>query len=227
MDHSDQKPDIKNLIDDINYIKEMVSRNNPFLHEAGISKGVQIVSLVGGIVIIFFSGIFQWLIQTYGSFPAIPTGIKLSLFIVQGIIWIVLGVYKQYSILSSMKAANPSLTFAIILRDLYNRYTVHTYLPPAIIAIVLSLYFLLSGNVQFIVPTIAIGLGLVSNGASVGFRIPEMLVMGYWFLFSGITSLIFYRISACISLSYTVGLGFIIFSISAYVSNRKREARGA
>lgn len=225
MDQMNQKNDINTLIEDVSYIKAMITKNNPFLYEAGISKGMQIVTLATGILTILFSGVFQWLIIKYGTFSLIPSEIRLPLFVVLGIFLVVIGFYKQHTIFSTVKTSNPTCTFTSMIANIYNRHVIHAYLPPAIITLSLSIYFLQSGHVHLLIPTIAIGLGLITNGAAIGFRISEMFVMGYWLLLSGVISLVFNHISSCISLSYTIGLGFIFFSIAAHISSRKKAAR--
>lgn len=225
MDQINQKNDINTLIEDISYIKTMITKNNPFLHEAGISKGMQVVTLATGIITIFFSGVFQWLIMKYETFSLIPSEIRLPLFIVLGIFLVLIVFYKQHTIFSTVKISNPTVTFTSMIASIYNRHVIHAYLPPAIITLSLSIYFLQSGYAHLLIPTIAIGLGLITNGAAIGFRISEMFVMGYWLLLSGIISLVFNHISACISISYTIGLSFILFSIAAHISSRKKAAR--
>ena len=163
MDPMNQKDDLDTLIEDISYIKTMITKNNPFLYEAGISKGMQVVSVVSGIITILFSAVFHWLILQYGTFSSIPAVIKLPLFVILGIVIVLIGFYKQHTIISTIKTSNPTVTFTTILAGIYNRYMIHTYLPPAMITLALSMYFLHSGSTQLLIPTIAIGLGLICN----------------------------------------------------------------
>jgi len=81
-----------------------------------------------------------------------------------------------------------------------------------VLIIFISIYFINKSVPYYIVPAGAIGIGLLYNFIGSLTDIRPYLIVGYWFLITGMGVLIFSHIPVPISISITFGCGLLIFS---------------
>jgi len=94
------------------------------------------------------------------------------------------------------------------------------FIPLVILTVLISVYSATHGSAYYIVPTISIGLGLLYNFFGSMTEIRQWLISGYWFLGSGILSLVF-PMPTPIAVSVSLGCGLLLFSVLSYFSRTK------
>ncbi len=222
MENGQTSRELERIAADIGYIKRAVEGASPVMQRAGASKGMAWLSLITGVAIIAIAAAYQALLIRFGTIAAAPAGLKIGMLVLIGVIVVLTGIYKQKTVLDTARKIDPAMTLGGIWRELYSYRLVHIYIPLTVLTAGLGIYVWQTGAIQLIVPVIAIGLGMMFNSIAALVRIPEMLTAGYWFLFSGCIALLYRDIPASYSVSYTLGLGFMLFGFAALVMRKRR-----
>jgi len=214
---------IERLLDDISEIKSVINRNKPVLQEVFNPGRYRLFFFLTGMSYIGFSLLIYFLMRHYGSFGAIPGTLRITIYV--GIVadFGFLQILKRRSILASVRNVDQNLTIGWLFKELFSYRIVHLYVPLMVLVIFLSVYFIVKGNPSYIVPTIAIFYGLLTNFMGTIFEIKQSLIVGYWLIITGILALIFSSIPPLIALSMTLGCGMLIYSISGSFSLGSEE----
>lgn len=127
-------------------------------------------------------------------------------------------VLKRRTFLKSGKRIDPTFTIGRLLKEFFTDRIAHVYVPMMVLIIFISIYFIERNVPHLIVPAGAIGIGLLYNFIGSLTDIRQYLMVGYWFLISGMGVLIFNTIPVPISISVTFGCGLLIFSVLGLLS---------
>ena len=203
---------IDKLLEDIASIKAVVNRNKAIIQQILLPSHFRLFSLVAGISVLIFSFLFYFLIEHHGSYSSIPTNIKTILFGVMILDWMLLVFLKYSRWGASLLKINRNYTLSRALEAFFSYRIIHTYLPITGVMLILCIY-LANIDAYYIIPTIAIGSGLLYNFIGSITEIRQWLVSGYWFLITGIASLFLDSIPAMIALAITMGCGSLLFAI--------------
>ncbi len=212
------KGQIERLLEDISEIKSVISKNKPLLQQVLMPSHFRLFSFLAGISIIGFAMLIYFLTQHYGNFSAIPRTARYLIFAAMAADWFFLQWMKRRTFLTTGKRIDPTFTIGRLLKEFFSYRIAHVYVPMMLLMIFLSVYFIYAGIPYYIVPAGSIGVGLLYNFIGSFTVIRQYLILGYWFLISGVGVLIFSTIPAAISLSITLGCGLLLFSVLGSLS---------
>jgi hypothetical protein len=177
--------------------------------------------LAAGLSIIGFSLLIFFLMQHYGSFGAIPAALRYMIYAAIAADSVFLQIWKLRRFSVSIRKADQALTLSWFFKEFYSSRIAHLWGPLIALIVFLSIYFAVNDIPYFIVPTISIGYGLLCNFVGTMLQIRYTLVVGYWFLVTGVCAILFSFIPGPVAMSMTVGCGLLISSFSGFLS---REA---
>ncbi|MBW1944828.1 MAG: hypothetical protein JRJ51_18620 [Deltaproteobacteria bacterium] len=212
--------EIEKLLEDISFIKAVISKNRPLLEEVLMPARFRLLFLVVGLSIVIFCSVFHFLIGLYGSYEGIPALFKNIVYLVLLADFVFLLVLRYTRILRFLVKADENRDLRGALDGFFSSRLIHVFIPLVILTVLLSVYSATRGSAYYIVPTISIGLGLLYNFFGSMTEIRQWLISGYWFLGSGILSLVF-PMPTPIAISLSLGCGLLLFSVLSYFSRTK------
>ncbi len=210
---------VEKLLEDIASIKEVINRNKPLIQQVINLSHFRLLMLLSGIGVTVFSILFYILIGIYGTHSAIPADIKWIVYAALVIVTVILSVMKQRLYLSSLKNIDSSLTLSWWFKELFSNRFVHIYLSGIFLILFLVILFIHKGIPYFIIPTIAIWIGLLGIAGTMLY-IKHSLVMGYWFFITGVVLIILNKIPAPVAVFISFGLGFIVLGVMGYIDQK-------
>ena len=213
---------VEKLLEDIASIKEVINRNEPVIQQVINLAHFRLLSLLAGICISFFSFLFYALINIYGTHSEIPSTFKWIIYTAIFIITVVITVMKQRLYLSSLKKIDSTLTLSWWFGELFSNRFVHIYLSSIFLNIFLIFFFIHKGIPYFIIPSIALWIGLFGIAGTMLY-IKHSLVMGYWFFITGIGLIIINTMPVTIAVFISFGIGFILLGLLGYIDQKSRK----
>ena len=209
---------VERTLEDIASIKKIINRNKPMFQQLLDFTHYRLIFLLTGISIIVFSMLFYFLMGYYGSYEAIPGKLNLFIYIAIFIDWIFIGILEYRCYRYSITKIGKSLTLHSLFKELFlNRYK-HLLFAALFLDILLIVFFSIKGIPYFIIPTLAILLGLLCLAAAMLY-IKHLLVLGYWYLITGIILLIFNTIPVPVALTISFGIGYILIGVLGYIDH--------
>jgi len=217
MDQIDNQQ-IDKFLNDISTIKNVLNRNRGPLQKILIPSQFRVLGYVSGFGIILFCLLFYFLIQYFHKYGDIPLFLKVIIYIAIALYVILLGFIKWGAILSSAKQTDPKMTLSRVLKEFFIFRVRHIYVPIVILYTFFIIFFISIGKAYYIIPTITIAIALMYNflGSITGIR--QYLIGGYWFLITGILSVVFNSISPLFALAGSLGCGLLVFAVSTSLS---------
>ncbi len=210
---------VEKLLEDIASVKEVINRNKSIIQQVANPVHFRLLMLLFGIGISFFSLLLYFLINNYGSHSAIPLNLKWIVYTAMGIVNLILSIMKQGLYRSSVKKIDSSLTLSWFYKELFSDRFIHIYLSSIFLILFLIMFYIYKGIPYFIIPSIAIWLGLLGMAASM-LHTKYALVTGYWFFITGILLLIFNTIPVTVAVFLSFGIGFTISGILGYIDQK-------
>ena len=74
--------EIEELLDDISFIKKVISKNRPVLEQVLMPARFRLLFLLIGLSIVIFCSVFYFLIALYGSYERIPSLLRNIVYLV-------------------------------------------------------------------------------------------------------------------------------------------------
>ena len=210
---------VEQLLEDIASIKSVIDKNKPVLQQVLDLRHFRLLMLLFGISVIAFSLLFFFLSAGYGGFSTIPAQLRYCLYLAMAADAVFLQIFKQRSYLKAVKAIDPRLTLGWWLKELFSHRIMHLFVPIDILIAVFSVYFSLQGIPYFIIPMLSIAMGLFLNMCAL-IHIKHSLISGYWFLLTGILTMIFPMIPGPVALCITIGCGSLLVSGIGFLESR-------
>jgi hypothetical protein len=211
---------IEKLLEDISSIKSVINKNKPLLQQILNPAHFRLFTLLAAISIIGFASLIFLLMQHYGSFSSIPRTTRYIIFAAMAADWVFMQILKRRTFLNTGKRIDPTFTIGRLLKEFFTYRIAHVYVPVMLLIIFLIVYFIYENIPYYIVPAVSIGVGFLYNFIGSFTEIRQYLILGYWFLITGVGVIIFNSIPAPISLSITLGCGLLIFSALGCLSAR-------
>lgn len=211
---------LQKLLEDISSIKSVINKNKPLLQQVLDPSHFRLFAFLAAVSVIGFAMLIYFLIQHYGSFRLVPDAAKYAIFAAMAVVWFFMQYFKRKIFLATGRRIDPAFTIGWLLREFFTFRIGHVYVPVMLLIIFLIIYFIYQNVPYFIVPAISIGLGFLYNFIGSFTEIRHYLVVGYWFLITGVVFVIFNQIPVPISLSITIGCGLLIFSALGYFAAR-------
>ncbi len=215
---------IERLLEDISSIKATINRNRPVLQQVLNPARFRWFMLLVALSVIGFSMLVYFLMQHYGSFGATPGTLRTILYIAIAADVVFLQIWKLRSFSVSVRKVDQRLTLGWFFKEFYSPRIVHLWVPLILLVVFLSIFFVVNDIPYFIVPAVSIGYGLLCNFVGTLLEVRHSLVIGYWFLITGVCTIILSWIPGPVALSITLGGGMFIYAISGFLSSEPREA---
>ena len=213
---------VEQLLKDIESIKSVINKNKPVLQQVLDFRHFRLLMLLFGISIIGFSLLAFFLSARFGSFSAIPPVLRYFIYIAMAGDAVFLQIFKQRTYLKAIREIDPRLTLGWWLKELFSHRIIHLYIPMGILIVVFCIYFSQQGIPYFIIPMLSMAMGLLLNmGALI--HIKHSLISGYWFLLTGILTMIFPVIPGPVALCITIGCGSLLVSAMGFLGSRETE----
>jgi hypothetical protein len=214
---------VDKLLRDISSIKATISQNRYVIRLILLPAHFRLLYLLFGLSVIGFSVAFHLLIRHHGSFEAIPTIIKSTVYTAIVMDWILLGLIKWLKLAESLSKIDKRFTIPLFLQEFFSFRIVHVYLPLLILMICISIIFVQRNANFYVIPTIAVGIGLVHNFIGSVTQLRQWLISGYWFLTTGLFLLAVGPMYTPLAISLSLGVGCLLFAVLAWTSQPSNE----
>ena len=217
------KSQIERLLVDISSIKEVISRNRPVFRQLFDLAQFRWFLLMVGLSTIGFCMLIFIITKHYGSFGSVPNTLRIIIYIALAITLIIMQIWKGRAYLASARQMDRRLSLGWLLKEFYSSNISHVYVSIVLLLMFFTVFFIVKGIPYFIIPTFSIGIFLISICYSVILQFKEALMNGYWFLLTGICTIIFPTIPSAIAISLTLGCGMLMLSFTGFLSFRSSE----
>jgi hypothetical protein len=206
--------ELDEILGDIAAIKDVIDRRRRDLHRLFAAPVFRPLYFVAGAGVIIHAFIWNHLVLRYGSYADIPSGAVKILWAVMIIQVVMQGIYK-WVLAGRLRPEAPRWGMFLILRQMYSPRIIHVFGPVMASVIIAAVMMIRLDAAYFIIPAAAVSHGVLLNFFGSLAFVREYIIGGYWFLITGLITLIFYNIPAHIAVSLSIGLGFIIMGLVA------------
>lgn len=214
---------VDKLLEDISSIKATISQNRQVIRLILLPAHFRLLYLLVGLSVIGFSMVFHLLIRHHGSFEAIPDPIKSTVYSAIVMNWILLGVIKWLKLAASLSKTDKRLSVAYFLQEFFSFRIVHVYMPLLILTICIGALFAQRNEPFYVIPTIAVGIGLLHNFIGSVTQLRQWLISGYWFLATGFLLLATSPMYTPLAASLSLGGGCLLFAVSGWAFRPSNE----
>lgn len=216
MDHKELE--LNEVIADLKLIKEAVTKSDNFFRFIDSKRAMRGVLLVAGLMITFFAALFYYFITSYGSFPAIPQNIRVTLFVLVGICWISLGFIKASGFIKSGREISADMNLNRLFDEIYTSRMLSLMLPFIFVIGLIIVFLCTQGQLHFIIPVLSILFGLLFVAMSPIIYFKELYLLSVWMVATGLLALFTAAIfHPMVVLIFTFGVGFILAGLLLYI----------
>jgi hypothetical protein len=211
---SNQK-ELNNMLEDIKYIRSSIQQNGDKFRQIIYNKPYRLVFWIGGLSLIIISSLFYYFTSRYGGFNDIPFTIRVVLISVSAAALILISAIKLSS-LGFMQKVYREKSLVNIIFMMLGRPLFLTYIIMVMLMAYFSVYFIHTGQAQFIYPVIAIGIGLLFTLLGSQFAFLELMVLGLLFIVPSAVSVNFIAKNPQAVwpwIGFTFGFAFFTFGI--------------
>jgi MFS family permease len=206
---------IEQLLEDITQIKSVISRNKPLLRQIYLPASIRMVALILGVGIIAFSGVFHFLITSFGSWVAVPGLYKIIVFAAMSLVFIFALALKAVNILRTVSKVDKKITMLKVYREALSFRVGNVNIPVLALIVFFSVYVSIHISPYYIIPAFSIGMGLIANFIGSITELKQFIIMGYWQLIAGVAVIVF-TVSPMVAVSVTIGCSYILFGVVSY-----------
>jgi hypothetical protein len=220
-EQSDKQNEISKLEEDLKLIKKAVTRSGSILQYMDVSKTLRPVTFLTGALMILFCALFYYFILQHGRYAAIPSQIKLVLYLAIALSFILVGALKIRGLFARAREIDEQITFIQFFDAVYTDRFLTMLIPFLISLVALPLYFSFSGFDKMALPLLMIIFALLCFSLSTIFYLREMVYFGCWLLLAGFVYLIWLpELHVLLQLIFGFGVGFLIMAASDYLFNK-------
>lgn len=210
--------EISKLEEDLRLIKKAVTRSGSILQYMEVSKTLRPVAFLTGTFMIIFCALFYYFIMQHGNYEAVPSQVKMVLYLAIAIAYILVGALKIRGLFVKAREIDDQITFVQFFEAVYTDRFLTMLLPFSISLVALPLYFSFSGFGEMVLPLLMIIFALLCFSLSTIFYLQEMIYFGAWLLLTGFVFLIWLPdLHILLQLIFGFGVGFLIMACSGYL----------
>lgn len=215
----EKKPhELEEVIAELKMIREAISRSDNiirFIDTRGALKGILLAT---GLVIALFSLLFYYLLESYGSFAAIPSGITATLFVLIGIIWCLIGFLKIRNFLKSARGISEDMTLHRLFDEIYTPRLLTIQLPYMLVITLAIIFICSKGLFLYLTPVLSVLFGLLLVSLSPLFYLKEFYFLSMWLIATGLMTLFTAAVIHPLAvLGLTFSVGFILAALLLYL----------
>ncbi len=204
------------LLDDISMMKDAINKNKSILSKVLHPIYFRIVSFYATIIFTVFPIILYYIKTYFGSYYAIPTIIWTIFLTLIAINILIMSFIKIKNFKKAFHNVHENFSIKKLIYEVVAAHAIHIYIPIILILAFLLTYFIIIKNVLFILPTLCFGFGLIFNIIGNITNLKQYLLMGYWFILSGIFIILLPAISFIVLIPIVFGGGFLLFALSSF-----------
>jgi len=213
----DKRTDVEKLVQDLQFVKSAIVKSNNIFRFVNISRAIGLVGLWIGLWVTAFAGLSYYLIDRFGTFAAVPSSHRLSLYVVMALFLAAVAIGKIVLVMKHARQTYHDLTLLRLIGDFYRPQTANIVISFITTIVVVSVFLSNRGLDIYLVPVLSILFGLMLIAFLNVFYLRELLVTGDWLLVTGlITMFAAESMHPLLALIITFGLGFP----TLYVANR-------
>lgn len=216
--------DIRQLMEDLAYIKEAVAKSNTITKYLAVSRVLRTVALAAAALVIGFSGIFYLLIRHHGSYGDVPAPAKGFLYLFMVLLAGLVGFMKLRNFMRCAREFDPSISLRRFVKEVYTPQFLSIVAPFFVTMVVVLWHLSRSGLSPYIAPFLAILSGLLCFALLGVLHVKEMMAFGGWTLGAGLLSLWWAPVwHPLLSPVLTFGLGFVVMFVASYLFSAGKE----
>jgi hypothetical protein len=220
------REELDKLLLDIQELKHSVKRANPFLRSVVALRAYAVMSIPLGVATLVFCLASHFLVQSYGSFAAIPPGWKTAFWIILAVLVLLSSALKWIVVGRRAAAIEKGANFWTAAKAIYGSSWVNINAAITLCTAVFVYFSIHIGHPWYIVPVIALCLGLVCNSIALAVERREYLVTGWFALASGLASLFFIEAAPFIWTAAVMGGIFFVYAASGLIYLPREEEEG-
>lgn len=214
--------DLCGLLEDVRRIKDSIKQNAYLFRQVLYTPASKLVFLIAGAVAAIVPLLYASYLKQYGHYAAIPENVRLWLILIisGGIVFSALGKLSAYHS-ARRHVSQPSVLKT--LARLVSRQALWLY-PGMFFTILFFVFlFLVQGNYHFILPTLAIGVGILLSTVGSFISLHDLFFFGSYSWIMGVVSVPFIIQNPRASLLWTsviFGLGMFVFGVYLLINYR-------
>jgi len=200
------------LLEDIETIKSVLRQNASVLRQVMLPRHFRFMSALGSVIILLNCYLYHSFSSRYGEFADFPV-LQRRIFVAAIIVsWLLLFTVKWGMWSRSVRKSGSGISIGRAFGEFFASQIIHIYLPLIALCGVFSIYFINSGLHYYIIPAIAIAVGVIYNAVGAVTRIRQYLIAGYWLIGTGAVTLARFW-SGPVAISITLGGGLLLFAL--------------
>jgi hypothetical protein len=181
---------LKELLADIREIKSAIKQNSFMFKQFFDYPLIKATLIIAGLVTLFVPIFYYFLLQSYSNYDAIPFEVRFAL-IIAIVIGFSLGAFAKLRFYFKARGQRPESSAIELFNRLFSRQVLMMY-PILMGSIIFFVCFFLSkGMYHFIVPTLAIGIGICFSVVGSFVSSLEFFVFGNYLWIFGMISVPF------------------------------------
>lgn len=217
--------DLNELLEDVRRIKSTIKQNAYIFQSLLYSLALKLAFLIAGTTAMLVPFLYYSYIQQYGDYTAVPAKTRLSLILIIVAGTVLVSIVKFIAYFKAKRLISQPSILKIFSR-LVSRQALALY--PGFIATILFfvVFFITQDNNHFIVPTLAIGMGIVFSMIGSFISLPDLLFLGSYLWLTGLLSVPFINKDPLASLLWTsviFGLGMLGFGLYLIIKYRQEK----
>lgn len=215
----DKKPqELDEVIADLKMIKEAVSKSDSIIRFIDTRGALKSILLATGLMIALFAVLFYYLIESYGSFAAIPPGIRIALFVLIGLVLCLIGFLKIRNFLKSARGISEDMTLNRLFDEIYTPRLLAIQLPYVLVITLVIIFICSKGQFLYITPVMSILFGLLLVSLSPLSFLKEFYFLSMWLIATGLLTLFTAAVIHPLAvLGLTFSAGFILAALLLYL----------
>lgn len=218
----EKSQELQKLLEDIKYIRGALQQNGDELRKLLYTLSYRLAFWFCALAAVLFAFLYHYFIKQYGSFSAIPSGLKTVLIITTVASFVLAGFIKN-TVMVFMKKLYPEATILDMIVRLIGKPLLLTYAVLILLMTYLSAFVGWSGLPVLIFPVVTIGFGLIFSIVGSIFSLLELILCGLLLLIPAALSIPFILadpLSVWIWMGATYGGAFVITAL--YIEVRLR-----
>lgn len=221
------KMELEGLMEDLRFVKGAVRKHDRLMREIALPRHLGPLSLYFGSAIAAASAALHGLTLSYGSYAAVPAPALWLLWGFVAFSFVAGGIMKMSVLTAASRAVRPGLTPMKLFFEFFSGPVKHFYLPALTAMAGTCAYAVAVGRPWYVLPTLAVGYGLMANTISTATGLREYLVLGYWLIGTGLASLASVERWPFVWLGLMWGLSLVAFGLAGIRSARRSARAGA
>ena len=213
---------IEKVMEDISWIKSILNQNKRVIRLIMLPTHFKWSYLVLGSGLIGFSLLYHLLMEHYGSFALIPRGYKNGIYFLIFLVYLILGVLRLKVTRPSLMRLDERYTLGFLAKEM-SAGIVHVFLPLIVLVSFMGVFLGQRDATYYMVPSIALCMGVIHNYIGSITRIWQWFASGYWFLVTGVYFLYWGPAYVPFAVSVSLGCGSLLYFVFSWISPASRE----